>query len=85
MFGAWKILTFTRIKSSNIEHYYVTQNRDIFIIYRATKDKSVHENGQHVQGWNPVTIFSEIEHNGAWQTRHLHRTSNISLRAIFKT
>ena len=40
-----------------IAHSYVTKNIDIFIIYRATKARSVHKNDQHVLGWNPTTIF----------------------------
>ena len=36
------------------------QNRDIFIIDITTRDISVHENYQHVQGWNTTTIFSKI-------------------------
>ena len=31
------------------------QFEDIFIIYRPTRDISVNENHQHVQGWNPTT------------------------------
>ena len=32
------------------------QNRDIFIIYIPTRNRPVHKNDQHVQGWNPTTI-----------------------------
>ena len=42
------------------------QNREIFSIYSATRSTSVHQNDQHVQGWNPTTVSSQkIEHNGA--------------------
>ena len=33
------------------------QNRDIFIINIPTRYRSVHENDQHVQGWNTTSIF----------------------------
>ena len=36
------------------------QNRDIFIIDRPTRNELLHENYQHVQGWNPTTIFLKI-------------------------
>ena len=62
-----------------------TDNLEIFDIYRATKALSVHENDQHVQGWNPDDYyFSKIEHNGTWQTCNLHHTSNITQCPIFK-
>ena len=33
------------------------QVRDIFSIYISTGAISVHENYQHVEGWNPTTLF----------------------------
>ena len=36
------------------------QNRDIFIMDRPTRHELLHKNYQHVQGWNPTTIFLKI-------------------------
>ena len=36
------------------------QNRDICSINIPTRSRSFHENGLHVQGWNPTTINSKI-------------------------
>ena len=36
------------------------QNIDIFSIDIPTKVRSVHENDQYVQSWNPTTNFSKI-------------------------
>ena len=77
-----KDLNLSPLESSYIAHFYVTLNKDIFSIDRANKARSIHENDQRVQGWNPTTIFLKIEHNGAWQTRNLHHTSNIELCAV---
>ena len=33
------------------------QNSDILTLYIPTINISVHENDQHVQGWNPTIIF----------------------------
>ena len=36
------------------------QNSDIIILDRKTRNRSVHKNVQHVQGWNPTIIFFEF-------------------------
>ena len=40
-----------------------SHNRDILIIYRQTRSSSVHENYQHVPGWNPTTIYFQNRKN----------------------
>ena len=52
-------LNLSQQKISNKVHFSVTQNEEIFIVYRSTKARSVHENDQHVQDWNPTTFFLE--------------------------
>ena len=39
------------------------KNRDIFSMYVPTWYISVHENGQHVQFWNPITNFFKNHKN----------------------
>ena len=46
--------TYTTVHNSTL---LCCQNIEIFIIYSATRSRSVHENDQHVQGWNPTTIY----------------------------
>ena len=44
------------------------QNRELFSIYRATRYRLVHENDQHVQGWNPTIIYFQ-KLNTVWGVR----------------
>ena len=59
------------------------QKIDIFSIYRPTRAISVHENDQHVQSWNPTTIFWKTKCSIAWQTWTLHQGSNIAHISYF--
>ena len=43
---------YTKVKYSKI---LFCQVKEAFSIYKPTRARSVHENNQHVQGWNPNT------------------------------
>ena len=55
--GALNILNISpKVKHSTL---FINGGRYIFSIYIVAKAVSVHKNDQHVQGWNPTTIFLE--------------------------
>ena len=52
-----------KLKYSTI---FCCEIRNIFGIYKSTRSRSVHENHQHVQGWNPTTNFTENRKNSKY-------------------
>ena len=55
--GALNILNISpKVKHSTL---FINGGRYIFSVYIVAKAVSVHKNDQHVQGWNPTTIFLE--------------------------
>ena len=58
---------------------------DIVIIDVPTRDIPFHKNSYPVQDLEPHDDFSEIEHNGALQTRNLHHSSNVACSSVVKS